>query len=290
MPLSSLTPSGNLTGSALKNYPESGHFSPLTTTFLPSPCSKPASPRLGYFLHELLSASMLPLKVYSQHSSRMICLKLSQITDFSAQNPALTLRIKHSILHLESPPPIPDLAPSPTPRPVPSFPVLSSHSLCSSPTGLCYCTPTSMPAAPSARNLLPCPLRLLIFLLSAVTTWRSSCLSPLPQQAELQESWDFLHRLSQRLPPKPLGNSPWTNPNRQLPLHPQSHSIYHTFHPPACPSAQGCRRQTRERPDTPGRHPGTWRALHSDGISVCTAACREVSRMLIWDPQDWGQG
>ena len=125
MSFSSLIQSGYLTGSTFKEYPKSSHFSSFTITFLPSPWSTPASPHRGYLL---LRLTALLARVNSQHSSGVIS-EICQMTDFSAQNPALTLRLKYNIFtSMESPAPSRPGAP-PTPAnllasfPASSFPV-----------------------------------------------------------------------------------------------------------------------------------------------------------------------
>lgn len=161
--LSQLIQPVNLTGSAVKEYPESSHFSPFTS-FPAVTWSKPPSACLDP-CRSLSLLPLLPLKDYSQLGSRVIYLKLGQSTDFSAQNPALTLRIKYnSLTHvaLPAPPPTHTAKTWPPTASLPSFPtsffpltLLQPH------WPLLFCP--HLHCCSSARNILPCPLRLLYF-------------------------------------------------------------------------------------------------------------------------------
>lgn len=105
--------------------------------------------------------------------------EICQMTDFSAQNPALTLRIQYNIFtSMESP----ALSrPGATPQPcqlLPSFPasfflvaLLQPHWHLLFHLYACCCLP---------RTFFPGLLACYIFLLSTVTAWQSSCLSPPP--------------------------------------------------------------------------------------------------------------
>lgn len=233
--LSQLIQPVNLTGSAVKEYPESSHFSPFTS-FPAVTWSKPPSACLDP-CRSLSLLPLLPLKDYSQLGSRVIYLKLGQSTDFSAQNPALTLRIKYnSLTHVALPAP-----PQPTPpkpgHPLPLYlpsPPLSSHSLCSNPTGLCCSAPT-FTAALLPGIFFPVLSDCFIFLLSPIATWCISCLSPPPPTPiELQGSRDFLSfpswQCSMKSPPTCASEK--LPLELQLPVYSRSHSICYTSPPP----------------------------------------------------------
>ena len=102
------------------------------------------------------------------------------MTDFSTQNRALTLRLKYNIFtSMESPAPS---RPGATPNPCQPLTFFSCFFLPghSAPAPLASAVPPLSLLLPLPRIFLPVLLACLIFLLSTVTTWQNSYLSPRP--------------------------------------------------------------------------------------------------------------
>lgn len=137
----------------------------LPTHHLPAvPQSTPPSPCLDGS-KSLSLLPLLPLRNSSQQSSTGISLKLGEISDFSAQNPALTLKLKRIILtHVELPaPPNHPTKTWPPTASLPSCPASSFPLTLLQPHWPLLFHSHLHACCSSARNIPPCPLRLLHF-------------------------------------------------------------------------------------------------------------------------------